>query len=527
MAKTRVAKVGDILEGRMLEVQSGESNLILAKVTGTIHAFGSRCPHHDAPLVDGLLDGAVVLCPWHQSAFDITDGQLVAPPALECLPTYDVEIDGEDVLVDVPDDPATARQPTLTEEDRSVDRRVFVVVGAGAAGFAAAQELRRVGFQGRLLMISDEPNPPYDRTQLSKDFLSGEAPVEWLPLKPDSFETNAGIEHIHHRLDVIDLDSRRLDLPGGATIDADGLLLATGGEPRRPQVEGAALDGVVTLRTWSDCDDLIARAQAARRVAVVGAGFIGMEVAASLRQRGVERVTVIAREETPFEKALGSAVGGLFQRIHEEHGVEFELGREIQTFRGPQAVQAVRLDNGTSVEADLVIAGIGVRPATAAIKGVDLESDGSLLVDDRLRVRDGVFAAGDIATFPDWRTGEPTRIEHWRTAQQQGMIAGRNLAGANEPFRAVPFFWTVQFGVGLGYVGHAGTWDQEIEHGRVADRDFIRFYVKDGRVLAAAAMGRDRQLSALHQLISTGREPSGDRLQEGEIDLTDLLAASP
>jgi len=216
-------------------------------------------------------------------------------------------------------------------------------------------------------------------------------------------------------------------------------------------------------------------------------------------------------------------VGALFEETHRGRGVDFRLGTSVAGFEGNGSVRAVALDNGHTLDTDLVVIGVGVKPATDGIEGIDLEPDGSVRVDELLSVRPGVFAAGDIATFPDWRTGEPTRIEHWRTALQQGIVAGRNLAGETRPFRAVPFFWTMQFDAGIGYVGHAVEWDDEIVHGDLDDRDFMIYYVRGGRVLAGAAMGRDRQLSALHELMALEREPFAEDLRDRDLDLVDLL----
>lgn len=527
MAKQRVASTNDVREGCIHGVEVGGVELVLVKANGKIRALSGRCPHHDAPLADGLLEGTHLLCPWHQSVFDVTDGALLEPPALDCLASYELEVDGEDVLVELPDqEEGPARAHEMRSEDRADDRRTVVIAGGGAAGLAAAQELRWAGFLGRVVMISDDPYAPYDRTNCSKDYLAGEAPAEWLPLKPPSFYTDAGIERIEHHLDSIDVVNRRVTLPGGEAIEADGLLLATGGEPRRLEEEGAALEGVMTLRSRTDSERLAERADSNGDVVVVGASFIGMEVAASLKQRGVETVTVVAPEEVPFQHTLGARVGELFRRVHAANGVRLSLGRHVERFEGSGgAVRTVVLDGGETLDCGLVVTGVGVRPRTDSIEGVELEDDGSVLVDEMLRVRDGVYAAGDIATFPDWRTGEPTRIEHWRTAQQQGMVAARNLAGEARPFRAVPFFWTMQFGAALGYVGHARHWDEEVVHGDVDGHDFMVYYVRDGRVVAAAAMGRDRQLSALHQLMAQGRDTDAETVRGRDLDLVKLLGS--
>ncbi|MEE4273713.1 MAG: FAD-dependent oxidoreductase [Thermoanaerobaculales bacterium] len=529
MAMIRVASTEDIKDGRVHSATAGEFELILLRAQGEIRAFSGRCPHQDAPLADGLLSGNRLVCPWHQAVFRASDGELLEPPSLDRLEVFDVEILGDEVWVDIPgdapDDGPKPRQPEVAREDRAADPRTVVIVGGGAAGVTGAQELRRCGFQGRLIMVSDDPHDPYDRTHCSKGYLAGEAPAVWLPLKPETFFRDAGIELVHQRLNVIDVQSRRIALPGGSAIEADGLLLAMGSRPRRLPVPGAELDGVLTLRTRTDSERIARRADAAEHVVVVGASFIGMEVAASLTQRGVSRVTVVAPDEVPFASVMGVRVGEALKEIHAANGVEFRLGRNVAKIDGNEKVEAVVLDTGESLATELVVVGIGGRPATDGLEGVELEDDGSVMVDELMRVAPGVFAAGDIATYPDFRTGEPIRIEHWRTAQQQGMIAGRNLAGEAQPFRGVPFFWTMQFGAGLGYVGHAESWDEEIVHGSLENFDFTVFYLRDGRVLAgAAAAGRDRQLNALHELMQLGRRLSAADIGDPDVDLTRMLS---
>jgi NADPH-dependent 2,4-dienoyl-CoA reductase/sulfur reductase-like enzyme len=495
------------------------------RVAEHVRALAARCPHHGAPMADGLLDGNRLLCPWHQAVFDADDGSLVEPPALECLESYDVEIDGDEVLVSVPAEPPCPADTAATPRaSRTVDGPI-VIVGGGAAGLAAAQELRSRGFDGRLVMITDESKAPYDRTQCSKLYLAGEATADGLPLKSPSYYADAKIELVQHRVDRVDVESRRITMPGGAVLEADGLLLATGCRPVRPPVRGTDLDGVMTLRSWTDSDRLAKLADQADRIVVVGGSFIAMEAAASLCQRGVENVTVVAPEPVPFVDVLGPHVGAVLAGVHRDNGVVLEPGRRLAAIEGNGRVRAVVLDGGDRLDADLVVLGTGVSPATEPFAGVDLRDDGSIQVDGLMRVRDGVYAAGDIATFPDWRTGEPTRIEHWRTAQQQGMVAGCNLAGEEQRLRSVPFFWTMQFDAVVGYVGHASSWEEIVVHGEPDERDFMAYFVRDDRVLAAAAMGRNRQLNALHELMQLEREPLPGHLRVGELDLTGLLGA--
>jgi len=523
MTMKKVASISDIANNRIHGVTVGEIDLVLVRTAGKIRAYAGRCPHHEAPLKDGLLQGHRLVCPWHQAVFDATTGELVEPPALDGLANFEVEVRNDEVWVDLPEPVPAVRRPAPVEREQSSADRTVVIVGAGAAGSAGAQELRNSGFRGRIVMLSAEAGEPYDRTQCSKDYLAGEAPAEWLPLKPNGFYHEAGIELVEHRVDAIDLSTRQIAMPGGASITADGLLLAMGNRPRSLPVSGADLDGVMTLRTRDDCERIARRAESVDHAVVVGASFIGMETAASLTVRGVSKITVVAPESVPFEHTLGASVGGMFRDLHRANDVELRLGRRVERIEGKHGVEAVVLDDGDRLETGLVVVGIGVEPATAGIHGVELEDDGSIAVDELMRVCPGIYAAGDIATFPDWRTGEPTRIEHWRTAQQQGMTAGRNLAGEVRPFRSVPFFWSMQFGIGLGYVGHAASWDDEIVHGSVADHDFLVFYLRDGRLLAGAGVGRDRQINALHELFQIGREPAIDELRSGELDLVGRL----
>jgi NADPH-dependent 2,4-dienoyl-CoA reductase/sulfur reductase-like enzyme len=278
------------------------------------------------------------------------------------------------------------------------------------------------------------------------------------------------------------------------------------------------------LRSFSDADSIIETAVRSRRVVVVGASFIGMEAAASLRARGLD-VTVVAPSREPFESTLGPEVGALFRRAHEKQGVKFKLGSIVYRFEGTSVVEAVTLEGGERIEADMVVAGVGVRPATGFVEGVNLNEDGGVVVDAQMRAADGLYAAGDIASFPDPRTGARARIEHWRVAQQQGRVAAHNMAGRPTTFDGVPFFWTRQFDTGLLYVGHASRWDEIIYAGDVAAQDFLAFYVSEGRALAAAGVNRDRDMAALEELFRLNLMPGADELRGGAADFAELLRA--
>jgi apoptosis-inducing factor 3 len=517
-----LAHASDLREGEMKEYSAGETRILLARAGGRLHAVSATCPHYGAPLAEGALCGTRLVCPWHHAAFDVASGNLEEPPALDALVSYDVRVEDGRVFVRLPDEPQDRRTPAMAACD-AADPCQFVILGAGAAGYAAAQTLREEGFRGRVVMITREDRAPYDRPNLSKDYLHGHAEPEWMPLRPEEFYDEHGITLVRGReVTRVDARTRTITFEGGATMDYDALLVATGGAPVRLNIPGSDLKNICVLRSFADTDSMIEAAVRSRRAVVVGASFIGMEAASSLRQRGLE-VTVVAPSREPFESALGPEVGALLRRVHEANGVRFRLGSIVYHFEGAHHVEAVVLDSGERVETDMVVVGAGVRPATHFIEGVTLEADGGVVVDSRLRAADGLYAAGDIACFPDPRTGGRVRIEHWRTAQQQGRAAARNMAGRDSAFDGVPFFWTRQFAAGLLYVGHAPAWDEIIYQGDLDAHDFLAFYVKDCRVAAVAGMNRERELAAAEELMRLGSMPTPDRLKGGDVRLAELL----
>ena len=514
----------DLGDGEMKEVSAGGTRILLARVGDEFHAVGATCPHYGAPLAEGALCGTRVVCPWHHACFDVTTGGLAEPPALDSLPRYEVRIKDGRVLARVPEEAADRVPPRMARHD-GTDTRLFVILGSGAAGYAAAQTLREDGFRGRLALVTREDRAPYDRPNLSKDYLQGSAEPEWMPLRAEEFYREHDIELLCGReVTRVDAAAKTITFYSGDTLAYDALLVATGGSARRLNIPGSDLKNVCMLRGFSDADSLIETARRSKRCVVVGASFIGMEAAASLRARGLD-VTVVAPSREPFEATLGPEVGALFRRVHEERGVKFKLGSIVYRFEGTSCVEAVTLESGERIEADMVLAGVGVHPATGFLAGVTLDEDGGVVVDARMRAADGLYAAGDIASFPDPRTGERARIEHWRTAQQQGRVAAHNMAGRGTAFDGVPFFWTRQFETGLLYVGHAVSWDEIIYQGDVTAQDFLAFYVKDGRALAAAGVNRDRDMAAIEELIRLNLMPGADELRGGATDFAGLLHA--
>jgi 3-phenylpropionate/trans-cinnamate dioxygenase ferredoxin reductase subunit len=364
-----------------------------------------------------------------------------------------------------------------------------VIVGAGAAGNAAAEMLRRKGYQGPVTLVGGEPDGPYDRPNLSKDYLAGTAPEEWIPLRPAEFYAQQKIGLVlATSVDRIDPVEKTVVLANGTVLSYGALLLATGADPVRLTLRGSDLPHVCYLRSLADSRAIIAKAAGKKRAVVVGASFIGLEAAAALRARGVE-VTVVAPEALPLARIMGDALGRAIKKLHEEHGVTFHLGSR------PVAIDAseVTLDGGAKVAADLVVVGIGVRPALGLAAAAGLTVDRGVVVDENLKTSaPNVFAAGDIARWPDARSGERLRVEHWVVAERQGQVAALNMLGARERFDGVPFFWSAHYDVTIAYVGHAETWDRVDVAGSIEGRDCAVAFRRGRRTLAVATIGRDK-----------------------------------
>lgn len=471
-----------VVGGVLLRGHAAGEPVLITRCDGRIVAIGAKCPHYGGPLDEGLLVGSTIRCPWHHAAFDITTGALERPPALNGVACWHVqEADGIARVTG----PAAApvRRSTPPERPSSV-----VIVGGGAAGAHAAETLRAAGYDGPVTMLEAGPDAPYDRPNLSKDYLAGSAPEEWIPLRPRAFYAEQEIElRLGASAAALDTTHRRVLLRDGTHLEYGALLLATGAEPIRLPLADTGQQ-VYYLRSLGDSRRIIAAAKHARRAVVLGASFIGLEVAASLRSRGLD-VTVVAPETAPLVRVLGSELGRFIRQLHEEHGVRFRLEHLAEQV----GADSVTLTGGERIPADLVVAGVGVRPSLALAEQAGLAMDRGVLVNECLETSaPGVYAAGDIARWPDPRLGESIRVEHWVVAQRQARTAAKNMLGFRERFDAVPFFWSAHYDVTINYTGHAAGWDEIVISGSPEARDCSAEFRTAGRTLAVATIGRDR-----------------------------------
>ena len=491
----------ELADGGMILGQVAGEAVVLARNGGALFAIGAECSHYHGPLVEGVLVADTIRCPWHHACFSLRTGEALRAPALDPVACWRVEQRNGMVYVREKLEPAGRPARTAARPEPEL----IVIIGGGAAGNAAAEMLRREGYTGPVTMLSADEAGPYDRPNLSKDYLAGTAPEEWIPLRPPEFYREHGIElKLRARAAAIDPKAREVRLADGSRYRYGALLLATGAAPVRLAIPGSDLPQVHYLRTLADSRALVAAATAARRAVVIGASFIGLEVAASLRARGIE-VHLVAPEARPMEAVLGPEVGDLVRRVHEEHGVIFHLGTTPASFDRNR----VALQSGEQLDADFVVVGIGVRPETVLAEEAGIAVDRGVTVDAYLATSiPGIWAAGDIARWPDRLTGESIRIEHWVVAERQGQTAARNMLGARERFDAAPFFWTQQHDLQLSYVGHAAKWDRVEIDGSLAAKDCRVTYRQGSRKLAVLTIARDRDSLAaeieLEAIIAAG-----------------------
>ncbi|MEM8718007.1 MAG: FAD-dependent oxidoreductase [Cyanobacteria bacterium P01_G01_bin.39] len=527
MKEIAIAKVNDLQNGQMQQIAVLDSQILLSKIDGKFYAVSAFCTHNGAPLAKGILCQERIVCPWHNACFNAIAGQQQEPPGLDSLEAFAVRVEGEEVLVKLPDSLPQQRTLEMAHHVAKLDSRTFAILGAGAAGIHAVEALRQQGYQGRLVLISAEESLPYDRTKLSKNYLQGQAKPDDLTLRDRNFYENHDIELLlGQAVTKVDALNKSLTFADDSVLEYDSLLLATGGTARKLDVPGKDLNHIFTVRQTEDVDSILDTVPEVKKALVIGSSFIGMETAASLTQQGLE-VTVVSPSDVPFKKILGQELGKMFQKVHEANGVSFKFGTKVTEFKGEHRVESAILDSGEQVATDLVIVGIGVKPNTSYLQGIELNKNHSISVNQYLQTEiEDIYAAGDIASFPYAPMSESTRIEHWRLAAQQGRIAAANMLGRNKlasVSEIVPFFWSGQYDLKLRYVGHAEQWSQIKIDGDLDQHKFLAFYLQDNQVMAVAGINRDRDLAAISELMRQQKMPDAQRIQNESIDWTNLI----
>jgi len=463
--------------------------VLLTRIGDDFLAISATCTHYGGPLAEGAIVGDTVRCPWHHACFSLRSGEALRAPALNPVACWKVEQRDAKVFVTqkVERDPLAPTYPKMF--DRRNPPNHVVIVGAGAAGTAAAEMLRRCGHDGRITIVDDDTGSPYDRPNLSKDYLAGNAPEEWIPIRPEGFYAEHQVEIVRGHVTGIDVTNKSLDIDGQGGVVYDALLLATGSDPIRLNIPGDDQPHLHYLRSLTDSRSIIAATKQAKHAVVIGASFIGLEVAASLRARNVA-VEVIAPEKLPLERVMGEHLGAFIKQLHESKGVVFHLGRK------PQRIDAtsVTMDDGAQIAADLVVIGVGVRPRLDLAEKAGLAIEHGVAVNEMLESSvPGIYAAGDIARWPDPHSGERIRVEHWVVAERQGQVAARNMLGARERFDFVPFFWSAHYDVSINYVGHAEKWDRVTVEGDAAKHDVAVRFLRGETPLAVATIFRDEE----------------------------------
>ena len=482
MPEIRLPGTATLKPGEKKVIKAGDIEILLIQLADTLVAVQPKCPHAGAPLEQGAICNNRLVCPWHMGTFALPTGDLLEPPPLRGLDTYPIRVEGQDLIVDT--DPKTHDLP---QEKEASNARTFLLVGAGAASTTAAVTLRHEGFAGHIVVVDPVSDEPLDRTQLSKQALSGKVPLEKVRLEPLEL---LGVERNTASVTKLSLDPGTADLSDGSTVSFDRALIATGGVPKRLDIPGA--ERAFTIRHSADVRLILERAAAGKHAVIIGTSFIGLEAASALTEKGL-KVTVIGKEaDLPFAKKFGERVAQAVVALHESKGVTFRLNtRTLGISEGSVSLEPEGQPQ-EQLPADLVIFGVGVSPTLNFDHSLPIaEQTGGLATDRTLRVTDSIFVAGDIASV------DGTRIEHWRLAEQHGILAARNMLGFNEHYTGVPFFWTFHFGKRFGYLGHAEVWDEIVYDGDVEALTFLAFYLKEGKVAAVLSCGRDHDTASL------------------------------
>jgi NADPH-dependent 2,4-dienoyl-CoA reductase/sulfur reductase-like enzyme/nitrite reductase/ring-hydroxylating ferredoxin subunit len=506
---------------KTIEISRGQT-VLLIRIDDQYYATDAYCPHYDAPLELGLISDKKIMCSWHHAVFDITKGDVNQPPALEGLRTYQLEIRDDDIVL-FPENKIEQRDQKQSKfKEHKADERPYIIIGSGAAGNSAARKLRELGYTGHLIMVTADSQAPYDRTALSKEYLRGKIDTQWLLLNQDDLYEQNHIELIkNHRVTHVDAYNREIELDDDTKIIYEKLLVASGSEPKKLEISGNDLENIFTLRTLDDANKILKKAENKEKIAVIGASFIGLETAENLNIENHE-IHVIAPESVPFVSQLGEDIGKLIQNKMEDKGIKFHLGQTVSEFRGNGKLEEVVLNNGQILSVGIAIIGIGVHPVSDFLPPFDKVTDGSLLTDRYLQVENNIYAAGDVATFPYWKTNELIRIEHWRVAEQLGAIAAHNMLKTNKKIEIIPFFWMNLAGLYLRYVGYAEKWEDTFLDGDLSNEDFIVYYINNDKISAALGANRDKEIALIEELLRQDKMPSASEIKSKKISSKDL-----
>ncbi|KAI9735440.1 MAG: hypothetical protein M1818_006446 [Claussenomyces sp. TS43310] len=533
--KLKDLKSLDLKQGEKREVEVEgveEGKVLLLNVGGTITALGSKCTHYGAPLVKGVLTGdGRLTCPWHGACFNAANGDIENAPAIDALPSFKVsEKDGAVYISGEKDTIKGSRRKPFVKCS-SVGPEKVVVVGGGSATIGTVEALRENGFKGSVTVIGSEGYLPIDRTKLSKALIPDETKIA---LRDDAWFKSADVAWVKDQVTDVDFSSKKVTTESGSTYPYSKLVLATGGSPNSLPLPGFKdLGNIFLLRTVPHVKSILAAiGDKNKKIVIVGSSFIGMEVANATAKEN--DVTVVGMESTPLERVMGAEVGKIFQKSLEGNGVKFYMNAGVEkalpSKSDPSKVGFVELKDGSKLECDLVILGIGVRPATAFLQGnkaVELQKDGSLKTDEHFAVEGlkDVFAVGDIATYPyhgPGGNGTPTRIEHWNVAQNAGRGAASKIINPSIDAKAfIPIFWSA-LGAQLRYCGNTvNGWDELVLKGEPENAKFAAYYCKGETVVAVASMQMDPVMTQASELMRRGKMPSKSELQKG-VDILEI-----
>ncbi len=509
-----LAPLADIPDGGMRAFDAGGTCILLSRDGDKVMAVGAHCTHHGAPLADGVRVGRKVICPWHHAIFDLENGAHLEPPGEGRLMKFAPRVVDGMVMLDLDNERGKEQRDEIDDVAERPKDKLFVIVGAGAAGRAAAEELRRQGYDGRVLLISAEKDMPYDRTELSKSFLASETSLEELELLSPQKLADKGIEFLDRGVAKIVAAEKKIIFEDGGELPYDACLAAPGSAAREPDIDDRNLLGVYTLRSKSDGLRLKLAASEAKKIVIIGSGFIGMEIAAVFADEK-KLVTVLTPDPKPFARVFGSEIAEALIEAHRAAGTAIRLETSVKSIEGRDGhACGVRLDSDEFVPADLVVLATGAAPRVDLIDGGSRSADGGITVDATLKVTAGLWAAGDIASFPSrFAEGQNIRIEHWRLAEQLGRHAARAMLGDTTPFAGIPFFWTLQHWT-LNLVGLTKSFDEVHIEGDLPAGEFMAYYILGDRVIAGLGSGEADKTAPLHALYLGGGMPSAHELKE-------------